>query len=50
MFNLEKQVIKHQKTFKPKTEKKARELREKSPQKVIRKHEIPGYKTKTGWI
>lgn len=50
VFNLEKRVIKHQKTFKPKSEKKAHELREKSTQKVIRKHEIPGYKIKTGWI
>lgn len=49
MFNLKKQVIKHQKTSKPKTEKKAcgiKKKKKKSIKKFIRKYEIADYKTK----
>lgn len=49
MFNLEKQVIKHQKTSKPKTEK-AWGSQRKGIQKVTRKHEMPYYKTQKGGL
>lgn len=46
-FNLKKQVIKHQKTSKPKTAKKACGLREKVFKKSS-EHKIPDYKTEEG--